>query len=682
MDDYLNESEFSYSESFSITPITLKEEKISPNYNIEIEYNIEDYPIRCPNCWNIPRLNANFKSNNYFLICDEHHKSVYMSFDNFYQNSNRKLSSLLCHECKKSSENMFRCNDNNLFVCEDCKRNLKTNNFCELKDIDIICAKHNEKFKYYDKYEKRHICEECLKEENENYEENEDLIDIEKYVNYRDTIEKYNKKVIENIKMWNNTIRIVNDWLKKINDKFNEFINSIGNYCLLQQKIVNFLYSKNSYLKYNNNYNIYCNYEAINDEITDNFIRKINEYLNFKYNKNTDICTMSKYLINILEEYNKIEIVIEANNNLKTKEKLSEKIPKSKNDIKLIKDMKKKNIELSSIIKALKSFDKGKYLLLGLKTGEITINEQRGSSFYEKLKIKEFESQINHICERDKNLIRASDEKNKAKIIQIKQDFSGYSVIKNLDFGEDDKIYKIISLPILSYYKNRHFFVIAKNKSLLVYKSNKMPINLDPPALGYHNQVEEFSIVQPSFIQNDSNEKKNEELNFFLENNIPLNYPAVNLLEINEKYLAVACPQGKILYFLNTQRGFIEEQFISDIITNDTCSMKITKGRKELVIANDQGFCTIDINDIKQVRRIRIKHNVLFLDSFGKNTLCFLIKKDEDYLIRQYQFKSGFKEMNKISEVNILNENDIIDFFVLKNKIYYLDQSNKIHYYD
>ena len=53
--------------------------------------------------------------------------------------------------------------------------------------------------------------------------------------------------------MWNNTMRIVNDWVKKINDKINDFLNSIKNYCLLQQKIVNFLNCKNSYLKYNNN---------------------------------------------------------------------------------------------------------------------------------------------------------------------------------------------------------------------------------------------------------------------------------------------------------------------------------------------------------------------------------------------------------------------------------------------
>ena len=49
------------------------------------------------------------------------------------------------------------------------------------------------------------------------------------------------KKVIENIKMWNNISRIINNWLKSLNDKFNGLLSSIGNYCLLQQKIVNFI---------------------------------------------------------------------------------------------------------------------------------------------------------------------------------------------------------------------------------------------------------------------------------------------------------------------------------------------------------------------------------------------------------------------------------------------------------
>ena len=215
--------------------------------------------------------------------------------------------------------------------------------------------------------------------------------------------------------------------------------------------------------------------------------------------------------------------------------------------------MQKKIIELSSEIKTLKLFDKEKYFVLGLKSGEITINEQKESNLDEKIKIKEFDFPINQICEIDKNLIIASDEKNHCKIIQIKEDFSEYSIIKRLDFLEEDKIYKIISLPILSYYKNRHYFAISRNKSISVYKSNKMPVNLDPPALGYHNQFEEFSIVQPSFTEN------NEELNFFMENNIQLNNPAVNIRELNEKYMAVAIPNGKVLMILNTQKDFKEE---------------------------------------------------------------------------------------------------------------------------
>ena len=676
MDDYINESEFSFSESYSITPLTINENNASSNINLEIEENTKDYPIRCLNCWNIPRLNADFKAKKFITICDNHHKNIFMSFDDLYQNSNRKLSSLLCHQCKKASDKMYRCNDNNFFFCENCKNSQKSNNFCELNDIDITCPKHNNKFKYYDKDDRRHLCDECFKENSENYEIDENYIDIENYVNYKETIDKYNKKAIENIKMWNNTMRIVNDWVKKINDKINDFLNSIKNYCLLQQKIVNFLNCKNSYLKYNNNYNIYYNYNAINNKKIDNFIRKINEYLNYKYNKNSDIGSISKFLIDILNEYDNKEMITETDNNMESKDKLAKKNPNIKNDVKLVNEMQKKIIELSSEIKTLKLFDKEKYFILGLKSGEITINEQKESNLDEKIKIKEFDFPINQICEIDKNLIIASDEKNHCKIIQIKEDFSEYSIIKRLDFLEEDKIYKIISLPILSYYKNRHYFAISRNKSISVYKSNKMPINSDPPALGYHNQLEEFSIVQPSFTEN------NEELNFFMENNIQLNNPAINIRELNEKYMAVAIPNGKVLMILNTQKDFKEEIKLNNIISNNYCPMKITKERKELIIGNKLGFSIVEINDLKKIKNIKIKHNVLFLDSLGKNTLCLLIKKSEDFIIRQYEFKNEFTDINKTSELNVLNENDIVDFFIYKNKLYYIDNSNKIYYFE
>ena len=677
MQDYLNESDISYSEFYSISEPTQKEEPIPSKSNLEIEEDIKDFPIKCPDCWNTPKIYANFKTKNFCLMCDDNHKNIYMSFEDLIENANKKFSSLLCSQCKSDKDVNYRCNDNNLFFCSKCKNSYKSTNFSEIKDIDITCPKHYKQNKYYDIEKNKHLCEDCYVEQKENYNKKDYLIEIEKYVNYNDTIEKYYKKAIENIKMWNNTSRLVNEWLKKINDKFNEFLNSISNYCLLQQKIVSYLKIENNYSKYKNNFNIFCNYIAINDEKTDSFIKNINDYLNYKYNKNFDICTISRFFINILDDFNQTEVNIEAKSNIINKEKGKEDVEeKINNEIKQIKEMRLKKYELNIKIKCLIPFEKENYMILGMETGEIKICDSKEAGLKEKLNIKEFDSEINHICEIDKNLIIVSDINLKTKIIQIKENYTNYTVIKSIKLADYNKIYKIISLPIISYFKNRQYFGIALDKSILIYKSNKMPFYLDPPYLQYHNVIEEFSIVQPTFIHDD------EKLSFNIEKKIILKHQADNIIEINDKYLAVACPESKSLKLFNTQKEFKEELNLPNLIPHSGCYMKVTLSRKELVIGYNGGLNIFEFNNEKKVRNIKFKQNIKFFDFIGFNCIVCLSSNNDDIYIKQYKFKKGFKELNKISEVIVLNKNRITNFVNINNKIYYINDTNIIHYYE
>ena len=159
--------------------------------------------------------------------------------------------------------------------------------------------------------------------------------------------------------MWNSISRLIKDWLKNFNDKFKEFLSSIGNYCIIQQKLVNFLKKENNYLNYNNNFNIYLNYVAINNEQADSSIRNINKYVNFKYNKNSDICTVSKFFIDILDEFYKNKINIEPKININNKEKEEEKNVKEIDEkIKLLKNMNMNQFKLDSNITSLIPFNK------------------------------------------------------------------------------------------------------------------------------------------------------------------------------------------------------------------------------------------------------------------------------------------------------------------------------------
>ena len=682
MTEFLDENESILSESFSISEPTIKDENISPRGNLQIEENVKDYPIRCSDCWLIPRISFNFKKKNFCTKCEKDHKNIFMSYEDLCENADKKFSSLLCHKCKQDKDVNYRCNDDNLFFCSKCRNELKSKNFSDLTEIDVKCPNHHLEFKYLDTDKYKHLCEECYKEQKENYKTN--LIEIEKYVNYKDTIDKYYQKSIENIKIWNNISKLIKNWLKNINNKFNDFINSIGDYCLLQQKIVNFLKIDNSYEKYKNNYFVFSNYKAINDEKIDLFIRRINGYVNYKYNKYSDLGNMTEFFIGILKEFNQTDININSNYNMIIQEKGKE--DDKQNEIKLIKEMKRKILELPNDIKCFIPFQKENYVILGYNTGEIQIAEIEGDIIKDKLKFKVFDLELSHICEIDKNLIIASDIKNNIKIIEIEEDLNDYTVIKNIDMDESTKIHKIISLPIISYFKNKQFFGISTDESVLIYKSNKMPSYLDPPYLQYHNKVEEYSIVQP--FPNQIEQEKSEKLKFSVEKRISIKEQFDDILEINDTYLAVACPKSKSLRLFNTQKEFQEAQILHNVIPNQGCFMKVSKSKKELIIGYNGGFNIIDFENLQRVRNITIKQNIQFFDFIGLNNLIILSISSKfndevgDANIRQYRFRDGFKEINKLSEVVALSQNKITNFFVIKEKIYYINNTNKIVYYD
>ena len=682
----------SNNESYDISTLTIsKDDLLDIQDDSTLEETSEkenDYPVRCPDCWESSRLSANITKKNYMLMCDQNHKNMYTTFKDLIESSNKKFNSLLCSQCKTDKDVIYRCNDNNLFYCCECKNNDKSKKFINIDDIDNTCSKHDKKYKYYDTIKNKNICEVCFDEEKENYLKSGNYIEIEKNVNYKD-IDKNYKKAIENIKMWDNTCKLFNHWLKNFNDIFNEFLTSITNYCLLQLKIVSHVKKKNSLDKFNNNFNIYCNYEAINDLKTDTFIRETNEYINVKYNKSSDISSMSKFFISIFDNFKSKDINIEAKCRIVPTKKVSEYVIKPDKKIKEIKEIKnmfKKKFELESPIKCFIPFNKESFIILGMKTGEIIISEVKGEDCIEKLRIKVFDCEIEHLCEIDKNLIIATDINKQAKIIEMDEELKNYIVVKEINFSKYTKIYKIISLPILSYFKNRHYFAVSVDNLIQIYSSNKMPTYLDPPYIQYHNYIEEYSIEQPSMVSDKTNpDKKNSEkkLDFDLKKKIKLNYPSENIIEVNDKYLAVAFQKTKCMKLYNMQKDFIKEDFdYKDIISQTGSIMKVSKSKTELVISNETGLNVIDFNNIKKVRNIKLKHNFEFFDFFDSNNIVCLSSNTDNNLIKQYMFKDGFKDMKKVSEFILLNEKKITNFMVIKNKIYYTDDSNIIHYYE
>ena len=101
----------------------LSEISSSTNQNSDNENENESNFIRCPKCYSIPKLGADFKSDIFSIKCENNHFSTYNSYKSLTENTNKSLSNILCNVCKKPSSeiDIYRCNECFLFFCNECK---------------------------------------------------------------------------------------------------------------------------------------------------------------------------------------------------------------------------------------------------------------------------------------------------------------------------------------------------------------------------------------------------------------------------------------------------------------------------------------------------------------------------------------------------------------------------------
>ena len=708
MSDNFDSISISNSSEFTNKEEELKYDLINENDQII------DFEIKCPICYKNARIQIDLDNNCYSTICDNQHKNESHSYNSFLQNSLINLNNLLCHECQKSEEGQSKllcCNKCFLFFCSDCnsKHTKETSHkdFISIDKMNDYCIIHNEKYKYFDNNKKRHLCQKCLDDiiHSKNvYTKN--IIELSDYIKYEDTIDEYLRKAKENVKMFNNISRAVNEWLKDLTLKYHSYLNNLKNYCELQYKIVSSLSFENKYEKLKNNFNIYYNYLIINNKELDKLILKINNRINYNHQKISDIYQKSKFYLDLLNDINNI-----SQKELKKESKIKDILRKDKQigplyselkkdeiDKLKIENMNKRKYELGENATSFIPFDNDKYLIIGYENGLINIyqekkapkeNEKNSDEKSENhdyflgklLSIKEFKYEINNICELDKGLIIASDIHNNIKIIEIKDNLKNYSIIQEIEVKDkNDTINTINFLPIFTYYRNRHHFCIGLNNHLLIYKSNKMPKKLEPPGLGYKDQIEEFSIVQPSFSDNTCEDN----ITFNLELDLNLNTKINNIIEINEKYMAVACEKAKCVKIFNMQDEFKEAFSLPNIHSWDgNCNLKVSKDRKKLFVGCVKGFCVISTDNFKKYNYFQLNQHILCLDFFYNNN-CMVVaslKNDKDFYIKQYMFNNDYKDVSKFSETKTYSSK-MNNLRVINNKIFYLDKTNYIHFFN
>ena len=670
-----------------------------------IEENKMNYPLRCPECWRIARIVTDLYKNKYCSICDLNHKNEVNLFELFIENANKDIKNLLCQNCKKKEEDiskMFYCLECTFFFCSDCKNLHKEeknhSKFMDLFKFDNYCEKHDEPFQYFDNNQKKNICQKCYDEEiKSNLDNKKYIIEASKFNDYQKSINDNYIKAKENLKMWKNTMTLINNWLENINNKFNNFTNSIYNYILLQLKTISLLKDETNYEKYKNNFNIYYSYDAINNEEVDKYISVLNKKLNKDYKENDNIYNMSKILFDVLDDFDKKDL------NIESKEKISIELKKNNSPIEnllsedkkididgyKIENMEEKNYKLNSKVKCLIPFDSNNYFIIGYDTGEIELckeniidEEEKVFNLDKKLKIKEFNNEIDNLCEIDSDKIVASDIQNNIKIIQFLDNLKNYSVIQNLELLEDsNKLHTIAHLPIFSYYRNRHYFCFGDDNNIIIYKSNKMPKDLKPPGLYYHKEIQEFSIVQPS---NYFGEQNNDSISFNMEKEIKLKTPVHCILEINEKLMVATCPKENSLKIYNCQIGFKEILVLPNIYPSEgKYTLSLDKNKERLIVACEGGFGLININNYKKVKKFHLNQKIACLCYYYKfNDLCTCISiKGENTFIKQYKIPQDLKNVSKFSEKKINSEQGINNLINIKDRIYYLDNSNFIHFY-
>ena len=690
-------------ESISISISTLSNKE--KNQFQEIKWINNNYPIRCPTCYNICLLkNINISNEKIIIKCDNNHENEFNSFNDFLNQVIKFLNEIICKKCKSDNSldlnNMERCNNCFLVFCKKCisehKEKEGHTNSIELNKIDTFCYRHNMINKYYNNDSKYHICKECYNEQTNNIFliNNEDYIRTEELFPPINKINNEYEEIKEELEKCKNLINWINEWKDNLLNKINKLNDFLINYYNLKKAIIDHLINNDNYLEYKNNFYVLSNYEMITQfKEIENFLNNASYIIQ---NGKEDYEKSKMFLAKIKDFPNKLYDINgdKVNNYLLEKNKIIIEKEKEKCRLKLSNMTSKNQYKLKHDIKCFTVINNDKYIILGTDLGDVMIYESSISNgekiITKRLDIKEFKNPIKFIIEIDNNIIAVSDKISNIKIIELNENLINYSIVQEIQ-SDKETVYAMIYLPILSYYKNRHHFCMANGDCIFIYKSNKQPKNLLILKENYHDTIQEISIEQPSSIIQENNnivskgtkqdnQNNNDSLSFNLIKSNYVNAETYSLIEINEKYIAAACinsENSSYIKLFDVNNNFdLKKDIYSDMICGGSYIMNLVEYREVLVVGCNKGFCLISTKTLDIIKTIDIKMSIISIGVlYDNNMICCAIDEKNSKKIIEFRYMPDSKNI-KEGDGSIQLKDEVWDLKCFNNKIYFIFKSS------
>lgn len=314
------------------------------------------------------------------------------------------------------------------------------------------------------------------------------------------------------------------------------------------------------------------------------------------------------------------------------------------------------NNEKKTKIKSFSPLKNNTCMAFGMDNGVLQITNLT-ENYKCLLKIEVFNIEIKYICELDENILAASDGKNEIKIIQWEEEKenSKYSIIQTIHVK--DYIDSMNSLPLLSSNNHYHYLCIANENNIFIYKSNKVPKFLNIP------------------------DNTDDNLQFTLLTKIQSDTLIHSLIEINERYLAAACPNTESIKIFDMNNNFIKYTEINGINSTRGSNIFLVLPQKNLlIVACNDGFKYISTIKMRKIKSVHCRYSVLCVDFFKDNIFICSCNDKNKNKIKQYKINDFSYELDKISERASKNNDEIWKLKKVNERIFFLDDQNNINF--